>query len=1245
MSQGTTIAAKTKLPPSPESTPYAAHHNEPIEPSRLRSIAKYGSFKPQALACSLPVASSYTEVEQYSHYASKGAPKTAVNVDPLAAASLGAIAGSHGVALFRITRPETPLMIFSLGSSVSNSSDHNADSISSLSFQQSSFSNSFHLAAAKGASALVWDASGHSTNPLRGRLRVDSGTGTDFEACIKSLVWKPNSELLAGATASTACLWDLRESSTSASLFKPSLRFGVSRRSGISSPNVQLACSEDNECAIIDAAGRLRVFDIRKTDRGRADSGALYSVAAFQHAGIGVSYFPTEKRSTALWMTWGLDDVMNDAAVRIWTSADAASELGRDADEYWYMEGASDPKMLIDGSSAAKYLGCQLIGQCTVSRLACARVNLSSMKDSFVTVAFNGVDTLPGWKAEVWKLRKAGGGAKESLQSIFSFSGGNESKTLGLADTTLGAVCAAELGVVTRSATATAPDAACSELMMCCLSDRGFVTTHVIPEAVNDAVIRNDGSRFARFDNATPLRIFPSDNEAPLLDAARNWGKRDSDIGAAFLREESGTLADPIKSFMPFDMDISSSYAGVGSRALPEGVNGLEKDKGELSANERSIEIAREAAILMSKIEKDRIPCPRLCGATFGPGVGGLALFHNGGVRKMWRWWDKDTQTRLAAAPPLTREIVPHARKTGEGSPSHPHQFAVSVTRACPRSLQDLMSMIAAAKNAQWGDQDDSDASSMDDFRLLTGKYFDDDGSDGSSGSFDDSTEVSESHTMYDSYFSEAKRPLVADSSSVPLEEALDDNLSPTSDMLSPSVCISYNFDVLAFNNQSKALAEGWKIGSGFLGSEGWDENTEVADTPKGYEAISVSQKTATTLPRYRFLVPLVDGSGAPRSSDSLSRLAQNPLVRQLNNQQPKHNFAGTGFTQEEDMERGVHGGEYSVRPNMQESMVFLKKLFTQQPKDDAAMFSPPDSPMLPNSLSNRGSGRDLAKRMSMPNLRYSPQRTSRPQVGGVSVLRAINPDPESRLSRVLLDISETCLHNASVSESLGENSKRDTWKLLAKAVESRVRCHNAFSGDWGRSGDALGTNLVRYILRYYESLKDVQMLATIVCVLRHPIFMNHPAFKMLPAGPEEHKYDVFIKKYADLLYLWNLLTTRAELTKHLARVPPEDDENRSPGVSLVLSCPRCAKEIVGAGTYCESCRNFAFRCVICDTAVRGLFTICDACGHGGHVRHLTSWFALHEECPTGCGCLCVMRPAPSLGQQHVATGSALVKV
>ena len=53
--------------------------------------------------------------------------------------------------------------------------------------------------------------------------------------------------------------------------------------------------------------------------------------------------------------------------------------------------------------------------------------------------------------------------------------------------------------------------------------------------------------------------------------------------------------------------------------------------------------------------------------------------------------------------------------------------------------------------------------------------------------------------------------------------------------------------------------------------------------------------------------------------------------------------------------EPGVHGGEYAVRPNMQESMVFLRKLFSHQQEGNQfppTLLSPPDSPMSKSPLS-----------------------------------------------------------------------------------------------------------------------------------------------------------------------------------------------------------------------------------------------------------------------------------------------------
>lgn len=47
--------------------------------------------------------------------------------------------------------------------------------------------------------------------------------------------------------------------------------------------------------------------------------------------------------------------------------------------------------------------------------------------------------------------------------------------------------------------------------------------------------------------------------------------------------------------------------------------------------------------------------------------------------------------------------------------------------------------------------------------------------------------------------------------------------------------------------------------------------------------------------------------------------------------------------------EPGVHGGEYAVKPNMQESMLFLRKLFSHQQEGGntfpPSLLSPPDNP------------------------------------------------------------------------------------------------------------------------------------------------------------------------------------------------------------------------------------------------------------------------------------------------------------
>lgn len=148
---------------------------------------------------------------------------------------------------------------------------------------------------------------------------------------------------------------------------------------------------------------------------------------------------------------------------------------------------------------------------------------------------------------------------------------------------------------------------------------------------------------------AQTTKIFPSDSDVVIKDAARTWGKlADSLLAAAaiernpvfdrrdttsFFGANIGTTAHSIGAEgggMPFDMDVPVAYSlanagftsiGKGDLTSPNFASAIDSTE---DSNQADNDV-RDAAILMERTETDRIPCPRLCGATFCPGVGGLA--------------------------------------------------------------------------------------------------------------------------------------------------------------------------------------------------------------------------------------------------------------------------------------------------------------------------------------------------------------------------------------------------------------------------------------------------------------------------------------------------------------------------------------------------------------------------------------------------------------------------------------------
>lgn len=166
------------------------------------------------------------------------------------------------------------------------------------------------------------------------------------------------------------------------------------------------------------------------------------------------------------------------------------------------------------------------------------------------------------------------------------------------------------------------------------------------------------------------------------------------------------------------------------------------------------------------------------------------------------------------------------------------------------------------------------------------------------------------------------------------------------------------------------------------------------------------------------------------------------------------------------------------------------------------------------------------------------------------------------------------------------------------KAVQSMQAFQNDDFDGWGGPNDPLTTGLVEQIFQFYEREGDVQMLATMVCLLtlgrdRRSTCKHNYIDKcmLLPqlSIKDSIRFDNYLRQYADLLYSWGVLTKRNEVTKRVAYNIPQETV--------------CIEPIQS-----KQNRILNVECSICCSSVRGASIFCPSCGHGGHLDHMISW-------------------------------------
>jgi len=98
----------------------------------------------------------------------------------------------------------------------------------------------------------------------------------------------------------------------------------------------------------------------------------------------------------------------------------------------------------------------------------------------------------------------------------------------------------------------------------------------------------------------------------------------------------------------------------------------------------------------------------------------------------------------------------------------------------------------------------------------------------------------------------------------------------------------------------------------------------------------------------------------------------------------------------------------------------------------------------------------------------------------------------------------------------------------------------------------------------------------------------------------------------------------------------------------VAVRCEACgsAEEGVEPGKgVCKNCKAFAFRCVVCQLAVRGQSMFCLQCSHGGHTPHMYDWFSENDVCASGCGCRCIFGQSEEIKGDGGEGGGVVVPV
>jgi hypothetical protein len=841
-------------------------------PQRLRTTANYSQFHPQAIACqTLPPSSS-----NYNGNNLSAGTRTL--------SSLAAISSPSGILLCSTHAPYEPTLILSHH----NSSQYSSAICNYLSFSTQKSQNK--LASTHSDSVLIWDTSGQSLQPLLARLSTRnrqqdrihrSPNSSSSASSYIALEWNKQNETILTSTHNTISMWDIRSHTNR---IRPACTFISSGQATI----VSIASSFiDHEFACIDSNGTVRIYDDRmnqfkgSTSISASASGELVQFWAHNSGGIGVTSVQMDHHKNDCgssegdhrgYITWGLDS-QNDGTfskiVKVWKKTAVKNNQGPafDTDAYWYMGNGGDAKEGNEGIRETKTMEGATVYECcsdkSIDNLSSVRVCPKPFQSGIVTVSApkNNVKNST-WKVDLWSLgNEQNSGAIENVASfcntddaLTNMTGEDfEGRHLIASELTVGSALSLERHEIKPSSTSV--EGRDSELLICCLDNAGFFTTYAITEAssLHDKKPkaighRNESEQQFYFQHGVEnkgLKVFQQSGSDPDL-VSKDGGQSDTDLHYDKLKlsntaaidqhidtVEGGFVQTRMEDDLFYDKDLD----------LDDDLNNIQVHNNRGVDSSQDLDLIhedepgdRDVSAKIDPVKAMHVPCPRLCGATFGTG-GGMISFHNGEVKKMWNWFSSSdsshSQTSDVRHSTMKKKISadsldvlqyfqnekdrPMDLDSDEGPDTEREK---DKSGGFPRSLCDLMKMNEAAKFAQWGDEDEDneddigESSQSDDEADIS----DDGSSDDSSSSSDDFGDVNDdfvpnerADAMCEDYFGKNAGSFGLPQYSTSIFERKvriknrprsDSMLGPTTESLVPVVFFTTKYDHIILNGQ-----------------------------------------------------------------------------------------------------------------------------------------------------------------------------------------------------------------------------------------------------------------------------------------------------------------------------------------------------------------------------------------------------------------------------------------------------------